>query len=210
MNPSFNPDTRASLIARICDCSDQTAWSEFYIVYQPVIQRFIAKYALQHADAAEVVQEVLVQVAKSVSTWDGTDPASTFRGWLFRVTRNLAIDYLRKKQKELGRTQGVEAGLCDIAEVTESESQAFRLEYERQLFHRAAEILRPTFKPKNWQAFWMTTVEGFSIEEVAERLEMECGAIYVARSRIMARLAKHVQEQTNEIASLPEYRGEQL
>lgn len=208
MNPNSNPDTRASLIARICDYGDSEAWTEFVGIYQPVVQRFIQSHGLQFADAAEVTQEVLSRVAKSIKTWDGEQPQSSFRGWLYRITRNLTIDFLRKKKRELAKSIGGDGGMSQIADTADSESKAFRAEYEKQLFHWAAEKLRPSFKPTNWQAFWMSTVDGLSIEEVARRLKMECGAIYVARSRIMARLAKLIQEQSNETSHLPEYRGE--
>ena len=174
---------------------------EFVDIYQPVIQRFIQRHGLQHADAAEVTQEVLSRVAKSITTWDGGQQPSTFRGWLYRITRNLTIDFLRKRKIELARTVGQPAGLGQIAELESVESVEFRAEYERQLFHWAAEKLKPAFKLQNWQAFWMSTVEGMPIEEVARRLELECGAVYVARSRIMARMAKLVQERKNETSS---------
>lgn len=201
MTTNSNPDTRASLIARICDASDDDAWTEFVQIYQPVVQRFIQKHGLQYADAAEVTQEVLSRVAKSIETWDGSQQKSTFRGWLYRITRNQAIDFLRKKKIEQSKNAGQECGLSQFAEPTSTESSQFQVEFEKQLFHWAAEKLKPSFKPVNWQAFWMSTVEGMSIESVAEKLKIDFGKIYVARSRIMTRLSKLIQDRLNETTS---------
>jgi DNA-directed RNA polymerase specialized sigma24 family protein len=39
-----------------------------------------------------------------------------------------------------------------------------------------------------WQAFWQTTIEEKSGQEVAAALGMTVAAVYLAKSRIMARL----------------------
>ena len=177
---------------------DGDAWEEFVNIYQPLVLSFIQRQRLQYADAAEITQEVLSRVSQSIEKWDHTVENATFRGWLYRITRNLTIDFLRRKQREQKRMEKDEMGLSQIAGPTESESMQFRAEYERQLFHWAASRLKPRFKPRNWNAFWMTTVEGRKIEEVAQELELECGAIYVARSRIMSRLSQMIQERLDE------------
>ena len=206
-----NPDTRESLIAKICDASNDDAWTEFVRIYQPVVQRFIQRHGLQYADAAEVAQEVLSRVARSVETWDGDQQNSTFRGWLYRITRNQTIDFLRKQRVELAKATREECSLSQIAEMNSgfcSDSSEFQAEYEKELFHWAAEKIRPSFKATNWQAFWLSTVDGHSIEEVAKQLQLECGAVYVARSRIMARLSKLIQERMAETQGLPDDSGE--
>lgn len=192
------PKTRASLIARICDLGDQVAWAEFVDIYQPVVQRFIQRYSLQDADAAEVSQEVLARVAKSIHTWEGDRQHSSFRGWLYRITRNLTIDFLRKSQAECARVTTQTDGLSQFADPEASVSAEFQAEYEKQLFHWAAEHLKPQFKAVNWQAFWLSTVEGLAIEDVASQLKIECSTVYVARTRIMARLAGLIRERLNE------------
>ena len=193
-----NPETRLSLILRMRNGDDGDAWEEFVSIYQPLVLSFVQRQRLQYADAAEITQDVLSRVSQSIVRWDHTVENATFRGWLYRITRNLTIDFLRRKQREQTRMEKEELGLSQIADPSESESLEFRAEYERQLFHWAASRLKPRFKPKNWNAFWMSTVEGRSIEEVAEELNLECGAIYVARSRIMSRLSQMIQQRLDE------------
>lgn len=190
---SFNPDTRVSLIAKVCDLGNDTAWTEFVQIYQPVVQRFIRRHGVQHADAVDITQEVLCRVAKSIESWNSDRENSSFRGWLYRITRNQSIDFLRKRSAEKLKAEGPRVHLSQIAETSESDLTVFRLEYERQVFHWAAEQIKPLFKPINWQAFWLSTVEGLSIEDVATQLQIDVGSIYVARSRITARLSALVQ-----------------
>ncbi|MFK7768580.1 MAG: RNA polymerase sigma factor [Mariniblastus sp.] len=203
-----NPETRASLIARICDSGDEDSWTEFVQIYQPVVQRFIQRHGLQYADAAEVTQEVLTRVAKSIESFDMKREKCTFRGWLYRITRNQAIDFLRKRSVDRSRNAGQDNGLSqfadpNLANASRVESNEFQAEYEKQLFHWAAEKVKPSFKPSNWQAFWLSTVEGIPIEKVADRLDIEVSAVYVARSRIMSRLSKLIQQRLSETSEQP-------
>ena len=196
---NFDPDTRISLIARMCDKSDNDAWSEFVQIYQPVIQRFVQKHGLQYADAAEVTQEVLGGVVKSIESWDGSKEGSTFRGWLFRITRNKAVDFIRKRAKQKVVNTDSQFGMSQFVDpkVTQPE-QEFQIEYERQLFHWAAEKIQPTVKPVNWRAFWMSAIEGLTVDEVASELKIDSSTVYVARCRIMKRISKLVQERLND------------
>ena len=196
-----DPETKVSLILRMRDSGDEDAWAEFVQIYQPLVQRFIQRHGLQYADAAEVTQEVLSRVANAIGTWDESRENSTFRGWLYRITRNLTFDFLRNKKVEAQRIKSGDSGLSQIADPSHSESQQFQAEFEKQIFYWAAAKIKPSFKPLNWQAFWMSTVDGIPIEEVAQQLKVECGTVYVARSRIMARLSKLIQNRLDETQS---------
>jgi hypothetical protein len=62
------------------------------------------------------------------------------------------------------------------------------MEYKRQVFRWAAERLRDEFRGNTWAAFWETAVEGKRAQGVADKLGMSVGAVYMARSRVVARL----------------------
>lgn len=199
MNQTNNgPETRLSLIAKICDHGNDDAWTEFVQIYEPLVLRFVQRHGIQFADASEVTQEVLSRVAGSIESWDSQSKNSTFRGWIHRITRNLTIDFLRKIKSQRSQYPKDDASLSQIVDTSEDQSKEFFAEYEKQLFQWAAQKLKPTFKPTNWEAFWLSTVEGESIESVAKKLAIDSGAVYVARSRIMARLSKLIQKRLNE------------
>ena len=50
------------------------------------------------------------------------------------------------------------------------------------------------FQPATWEAFLGTAVEGRPAQEVGETLKMTSGAVYVAKSRVLARLRDEVQK----------------
>ena len=64
------PNTRASLIARLSDADDVEAWQEFVQIYVPLLYRLARRKGLQHADAEETAQEVLISVSRAVHRWE--------------------------------------------------------------------------------------------------------------------------------------------
>ncbi len=72
-------------------------------------------------------------------------------------------------------------------------SALFEQEYNRQLFHWAADRIRGEFRNSTWEAFWLTAVDGKQIKEVAPQLGLTVGAVYKARSHVMARLRETIQ-----------------
>ena len=75
---------------------------------------------------------------------------------------------------------------------SETDSALFDLEYRRQVFAVAAQRARGHFQETTWQAFWRTGVEGRDVAAVAAELGLSPGALYVARSRVMARLRQEI------------------
>lgn len=190
-------DTRATLLLRIRDLKDRTAWSEFVELYTPLLYSYAIKAGLQDADAADVAQESMCDVVRSIRSFEYDASKGSFRGWLLTVTRN-------RIRKRMSHAQRRSAGSGDTAvyqllqaQPQESEDaidNAWQREYELRLFHWAAQRVRPEFRDTTWQAFWSTTVENIAIEQVATRLGLSVGAVYIARSRVLARLRIVVSE----------------
>ncbi|MFK7770164.1 MAG: RNA polymerase sigma factor [Mariniblastus sp.] len=188
------PETRYTLIGKIRDPQDAEAWSEFTAIYQPLIFRIARKKGLQHADATDVTQEVLSKVASAIEKFDGTKENSSFRGWLYRITRNLVIDFIRKRSKhEMAQIDDFQFA----SEPSSADSQEFYQEFQKQIFYVVATEVRSQVKPKTWQAFWETEMERKSVDDVAKELNMSPGAIYVARSRVLARLKSEAESRIN-------------
>jgi RNA polymerase sigma-70 factor (ECF subfamily) len=55
------------------------------------------------------------------------------------------------------------------------------------------ERVKGEFQENTWRAFWLTAVEGVAASEVAAQTGMSLGAIYVAKSRVLARLREQVE-----------------
>jgi RNA polymerase sigma-70 factor (ECF subfamily) len=192
------PTTRPSLLVRLRNLQDQQSWEEFYAIYQPLVFRMARSQGFQDADASELTQEVFVAVASAIERWDPDPQRGSFRGWLFRIARNLMINWLAYR-----RRHPTGAGNSDIRrllaeqpdphDLNREDSAIFDREYKRQTFAWAAEQIRKEFRESTWQAFWLTSVENRPVPKAAKELGISAGAVYIARSRVMARLRQKIE-----------------
>lgn len=189
------PETRLSLLHRVRESADSQAWEEFVSIYEPLVYRLARRRGLQDADAREISQEVLVVVAGAIDRWEPTAGQGSFRSWLFRIARNLVINFLVAQQRRptaTGDTKMLQL-LNEQLTPSENDSALFDDELRRQLFRTAAESVRPAFQPATWEAFYRTCVSGESIADVARQLDLSVGSVYAARSRVIAKIGKEVR-----------------
>ena len=69
-------------------------------------------------------------------------------------------------------------------------------EWERSRFAWACEQVRLNVTDSTWQSFWRTAIDGQPSKKVAADLGLTVAAVYVARSRVLARLKEAVQSAT--------------
>lgn len=190
----LNGDTRESLILRLPTLSDVDAWTEFVDIYEPLVYRFARRRGLQDADARDLVQNVLVSVAHSVSRWRVDPQRGRFRAWLFRVARNQIINMLAQRRPDAG--SGKTSQWMRLQSIAQADALTNELdaEYRQEIFRAAAAVVRTSFRETTWQAFWQTYIAARSIPEVASEIGMSVDAVYIARSRVRLRLIQQIQQ----------------
>jgi RNA polymerase sigma factor (sigma-70 family) len=187
--------TRPSLLIRIRDPKDDAAWRQFVRLYAPLVYGFARRRGLQDADAADLVQDVLQQAATGANRFDYDRECGTFRSWLFRVIRNRLSNWFRRQRPhEHGAGDSAVQAILELAPSPESDAAEWDTDYDRRLFDFAAEQVRDEFEAPSWAAFWQTAVDGHTPKDVARRLGVSVGAVYVAKSRVLARLRQKILE----------------
>lgn len=190
------PETRGSLLIRLRQPGNQEAWREFASLYEPLIYRLAARKGFQHADAQDLLQDVLAAIARGIDRLEIGEGKGRFRGWLFRISRNLIVNALEKRQRLVfgSGDSDIYERLAQEPELSAQEHTAYVLEFRRELFHWAARSIRPEFQPATWTLFWRTSVVGEPIADTAGELGLSLGAAYAARCRVLARLRKKIEE----------------
>jgi RNA polymerase sigma factor (sigma-70 family) len=195
-----SPSTRPSLLVRIRDARDAAAWSRFVEVYAPLIYGFARRHRLQDADAADLTQDVLRRVAAAVNRLDYDPAMGSFRGWLFTVVRNRLRTFLARRPRQCPGCGDLAAQAVLEAQPAPEDDSAARWdrEYEQRLMAWAARQVRDQVEEATWQAFWRTSMDGKPAKQVAGELGMTVAAVYMAKSRVVARLKEQIRELQGE------------
>jgi RNA polymerase sigma-70 factor (ECF subfamily) len=188
------PPTRASLLLRLRDARDEAAWREFVELYTPLVLGYARKQGLQDADAADLAQEVLRAVAGAVGRFDYDPQRGAFRNWLFTIVRRKLATW---RSSQAARTCGSgDPAIHQILEQTpapQTTEPAWESEWQQRVFAWACAQVSRDVSAATWQAFWRTAVQGQPGAQVAAELGMSTGAVYLARSRVLARLRELIR-----------------
>ena len=134
------PETRDTLLAQVQDPANREAWEMFARIYRPVIVRIARARGLQHADAQDLSQQVLMAVASAIGDWERRDESTRFRHWLSRVTRNAILNALMRRPKDqaVGGSSVAEL-LREAVDRDGATTALIETELRRELYLRAAE-----------------------------------------------------------------------
>lgn len=189
------PETQPSLLLRVRDVEDTEAWVRFVEIYTPLVSGFLVNRGLQQADASDLTQEVLQSVCGAIGRFEYDPQTGTFRSWLFRITRNKLNDYFQRKQKR----QKIDAHmpeyqLSDEPPVVNELEEQWERDHQWHLVNWALKKISIEFAPKTIEAFKLATLENKPTDQVANKLGISIGAVYIAKSRVMVRLQEVVKE----------------
>jgi len=169
------PETRQTPeIPAVPAPEDWTApsWDEVVRTHSARVYRLAYRLTGNQHDAEDLTQEVFVRVFRSLSSYT----PGTFEGWLHRITTNLFLDLVRRRQRIRFE------GLADDAHerLPGREPSPQQLLDDRSLdgdVQAALDALPPDFRA----AVVLCDIEGLSYEEIAATLGIKLGTV---RSRI--------------------------
>jgi RNA polymerase sigma-70 factor (ECF subfamily) len=178
--------TSLNLLLRLRQSSDQQAWERFAELYTPLMYRWALQLGAQPADAADLVQEVLVSLLRVLPNFE-YDRQKSFRAWLRTVLTNKWRESWRQKSPPA-------AGGDALANVADSEQGAEWSDLQEQaaLCRQALELIQPDFSPATWGAFQGTFFESRPVSEICQTHGLTPNAVYLARGRVLARLREEL------------------
>lgn len=187
------PDTNLSLIRRAANPRDETAWRELEAIYRPVILHMARRAGLSPEAAEDLAQQVFLNVFKAIDRWQPQPGGPAFRNWLGRVTRNAILNALSRRPHDPG--VGGSSLLQQLQQLPADHNPHAHLDTElrRAGIRAAAAAIQPEFSPQTWNLFWQTTIDGLSVQQAANASNCSPGAVYSARSRVLARLKRQLQ-----------------
>ena len=148
------------------------SWEEIVEAHSARVYRLAYRLTGNQHDAEDLTQEVFVRVFRSLSTYT----PGTFEGWLHRITTNLFLDMVRRKQRIRFDALGDDAAER-LPSREPSPQQVFNDAHFDADVQQALDTLAPEFRA----AVVLCDIEGLSYEEIAATLGVKLGTV---RSRI--------------------------
>ena len=138
------------------------AFKELYKHYYPVVQQYVSLFAPFRGKLDELTQDVFVRIWEKRQKLGQVD---SFRNYLFRVTRNQILNYIRslKVQQKLKEVQQPSE-----EPLTEDTDHKLLFSQYYQIAMEAIERLPAGRK----QVLKMSIDEGLSLDEIAEKLKI--------------------------------------
>ncbi len=196
-NSAFETHTSATLLFRLRDLEDHEAWAAFVERYAPVVFTWCRRFALQDSDAADVTQDVLVKLMRSMREFRYEPGRGRFRGWLKTVTANAVRDLARSWEGRI-RGSGDDTGReilnsLQAPAAIDALSAEIEAQYQNELLSRAADSIRERVKQNTWAAWELTSLQLLPAAKAAQELGISIGDVYVSRSRVNKMLGEEVQ-----------------
>lgn len=193
--PRPAPTDMEMVLVERCRLGDRSAFHKIYQRHRSGVYAVVSRMVTNQADRDEVVQEVFLQVYRSIRTFHGTARLST---WIHRVAVNVTLQHIRSK----GRRVKLHL-TCEPVETFPDEPdrmvgsacaspEAQLLAHERR---HAVEQALQALPPKKRIVLVLADFQGLSTSEVAEIVGAPMLTVrtrlFYARKAFYARIAKH-------------------
>jgi len=193
----MNPETtRASLLSRVRDTTDTTAWREFESRYRELILSYALSLGLQHADAEDAAQAVLLKLSKTLRNFEYSPGRGRFRDYLGRVVRSAIAElFARPSRLQTGVDTKVMASLASD-EPPEADARWER-EWADHHYRLAMNTIRETFEARSVEIF-DRIVAGEGIEPLSAAYGLSTQAVHKVKQRIRHRMQELIVAQVRE------------
>lgn len=185
--------TSPTLLSRVRNPADHSAWAEFDARYRNLILGFCTRRGVQLADAEDIRQAVMLQLASALRDFRYDSSIGRFRGFLGRTVRNVLLAQARNRRRRGEVPLELAGGLPAPSEFEEAWERDWVLHHYRLALAK----VRKSFDPRSLDVF-QGLLDGQTPEEVATAQRMNVNAVYKVKQRIRDALRKEVTRQVAE------------
>ncbi len=185
--------TTTALLNALSAPDNQEIWTQFTGRYRPVLIGFAKGLGLNETDAEDIAQQTLAAFAKDLRDGKYVRGKGRLRSWMLGIARHRAIDRQRemlRRRQWRGDSVLVEAAEERVVEDVWNEAQ------RATIFQQALEILqtKTRLSPATLEAFQLSVLRGVPTAEVARQCGISESEVYVAKSRVAAKLREIVEQ----------------
>jgi RNA polymerase sigma-70 factor (ECF subfamily) len=184
-------NTSEGALVQRAQAGEETAFREIVERYQSKVFSIIHGVVRQRNDVEDIAQQVFAKVYVSIKSFDFRSSLIT---WIYKITVNECFDYLRKRKV---RKLVYESDLSEdeVRRVDNSEPSTSRQVPIDTTLARRDYLLRllTRVSEEERMLLMLKEVEGYSVEELAEKTGMNENTIKVKLFRARQKLVKAAQ-----------------
>ena len=170
-----------------CHEGDDLAWEALVHRYQGRVFAVAMHYMRDREEARDVAQDAFIKLYRSLHTLRESD---TFLPWLLRLTRNCAIDRIRRlKTRTPERSVPVEEGPEIVAKQPSPEENSLT-RWRSGLLYRALDQL----SEQSREVILLKDIQELQLREIADMLALPLGTVKSRSHRARIELAEVIQQ----------------
>jgi RNA polymerase sigma-70 factor, ECF subfamily len=191
-------------LVRRAQSGEEAAFEELIRRHQQRVFGLVNGILRRRDDVEDVVQQVFLKVFVSLKRFD---QRSAFSTWLYKISVNECWDYLRKRKVrpltyEADLSEDQVSRLDGVASAENPPEDPGQLAEARDLLERMLDKL----PEEDQQLLMLKEVEGFSVQELAEMLNLNVNTVKVRLFRSRARLTEVYKRKLESNTSQPNTR----
>lgn len=182
--------TTTTVLDRLRDANDQSAWSGFVERFRAPITGFGRKLGLSLADAEDMAQETLVAFLESYRKNSFVRARGRLAHYLFGIAHNKTLLARRRLAGHEAQVRGGGDGTTFWSALPDSAGaeEIWEEEWQQATLRQCLEQVQTEVSPQTFESFRLVVFEQKTPGAVAEQLGISRNAVFIAKHRIATRL----------------------
>ena len=189
------PREEADALVQRSQSGDSDAFAVLMDLYQKQVYNLALRTVGNPEDAADMTQEAFLRAYRAISSFRGDSKLSV---WLYRLTQNVCIDFLRSRGRRptvslTVENEADEVQELDVADDRFDPEEQYQRKALRDAVRRGLDAL-----PEEYRAILvLREINGLSYAEIGEQLQLEEGTVKSRLFRARKKLCEFLQRDGN-------------
>lgn len=184
---AFAYTTDSSLLRHV-QGGNEAAWDTFYQKYAGMIYSIGQQRQLTAEECDDLMINVMTIFWRKMDDFVYDRSRGKFRSYLGKIANYCAIQIFTKREEQVPLPPDM------AGEYPAEVDRMLMEEWHDFILNKALEVLRNQLDTEIYQVFYMTFIQGASVEEIAAVTRKKPNNIYVIRSRCLAKMQKLIRE----------------
>ena len=180
--------TTTQILEELQLTSSDLAWGQFCDHFQPIVVGFGRKLGLSAADAQDAAQETMISFLSTLRQGQYDRTKGQLSSWLLGIAKKVILNLRRRAARHAIHTRATDKRYWDSLPEESTLESVWESQWQRVILTRCLDQVRNEFEPEVDRAFELYAMQDRPVDQVAEELGASRNAIYIAKSRILARL----------------------